>query len=100
MRTTSSVEAMNSSIHRSFPARTNIFKFSENLRLHESIKSSYMYQLSNGDVTNQRFLRRRKEDIERDLKITFFSTQLKNGTISVSEFLEAMSCKDVLPPVG
>lgn len=91
MRTTSSIEAMNSVIQRSFPSNTHIFKFVESLRLHESIKSSNLYQLSLGDISNQQLLRRRALDRERDEKIKIFSEKLKDGVISTAEFLKSMT---------
>lgn len=100
MRTTSSVEALNSVIQRSFPGQTTIFRFIESLRLHESIKSSDLYQLSLGEISNKIMERRRALDRHRDVKIKRLTTQLKNGEISVNVFLEAMSEKDVLPHTG
>lgn len=100
MRTTSSQEAMNSVIQRSFPKNTNILKFAKNLQLHESIKSSDLYQISNGEITNQNYVRRRLEDKLREEKISHFSQLLTDGEISVDQFLECMSGSDVLPSVG
>lgn len=100
MRTTSSVEAMNSVIQRSLPRNTNIYKFTSNLQLHEAVKSSSLYQISLGEITNKNFERKRREDKLREEKISFFTKLLKDGKISVDEFLECMSGKDILPPVG
>lgn len=91
MRTTSSVEAMNSVIQRSFPTNPHIFKFIDNLRLFESIKSSDLYQLTLGDITNQTLLRKRALDRERDSKIKVLSEKLQIGVITVAEFLELMA---------
>lgn len=100
MRTTSSVETLNSVIQRSFPGQTTIFRFIESLKLHESIKSSDLYQLSMGEISNKKMERKRALDRQRDSKIKRLTEQLKNGEISVKIFLEAMSKKDVLPPIG
>lgn len=100
MRTTSSVEAMNSVIQRTFPEQTQIFKFVNSLRMFESIKSTDLYQISRGYFTNQHLQRKRAEDRKREEKIKTLSTLLNNETISVPQFLESMSANDVLPPNG
>lgn len=100
MRTTSSLEAINSVIQRSFPGQTNIYKFIESLRLYESRKSEDLYKMSTSGISNRQLERKRAVDKEREEKILYFTTQLKNGEISTSLFLESMSGKDVLPPVG
>ncbi|XP_031626897.1 uncharacterized protein LOC116343127 [Contarinia nasturtii] len=69
MRTTSSLEGMNSVIQNSFSSNQNIYSFIEQLRLHESIKSSDLYQLSRSEITNKQLERRRTEDKVRDEKI-------------------------------
>lgn len=94
------MESINSTIQRQFPAQTNIFKFAQQLRLYESIRSFDLYQISTGMITNRKLVWKRKEDREREEKIIFFTEKLKNGVISIAEFLEAMACKDVLPAEG
>lgn len=96
MRTTSSLEAMNSVIQRTFPSKTNMYKFMENLKMHEAIKSSDMYQLSMDFVTNEHLERRRKEDKIREEKIKTCNEMLENEEISVAEFL-ALICKKKFP---
>lgn len=91
MRTTSSVEAMNSVIQRQFPTNPHIFKFIENLKLHESIKSTDLYQLGQGTSPNEKMQRKRAEDRVRDDKIKFWSEKLKNGEITVAVFLKSMA---------
>lgn len=60
-----------------FPGQTNIFEFIECLKLYESWKSD--------DLTfNRQLKRKRAVDEEREHKIQYFTTQLKNGEISVS----------------
>lgn len=88
MPTTSSVEAVNSLIQRSFPKKTNIFKFIEHLKLFESIKSTDLYQLAQGEITSQKLERKRAEDKQRENRIIVCSDKLKNGDISVVEFLK------------
>lgn len=100
MRTTSSLEAINSVIQRSFPGKTNIFKFIESLRLYESRKSEDLHKLSIGEIPYRQLERKRAVDRERERKIVFFSNQLDFGYISVEEFLESMSSHDILPPAG
>lgn len=95
MRTTSSVEALNSVIQRSFPTNPNIFKFIENLRLHESIKSTDLYKLECGNVPDQQLQRKRAEDRKREDKIKMCSEMLKDGEISVAEFLKMMANRNL-----
>lgn len=97
MRTTSPVEAVNSVIQRSFPKQTSIFKFTESLKLHESIKATDLYQLEKNDVISPHLERRRKEDRARDEKIRKWSALLNNNEITVTKFLEEMSKKELLP---
>lgn len=44
--------------------------------------------------------RRRKKDKERDEKIKYFSDLLKDGSISVGEFLESMANKRIVLLMG
>lgn len=98
MRTTGSVESLNSDIQREFPKQTTIFKFIDALKMHESERSSDLHFLSLEKTTDKQLQRRRKEDRDRDEKIKRFTHLLMNGEISILEFLKAMSAKKVLPP--
>lgn len=100
MRTTSSLEGVNSVIQKSFPARTTIFKFAESLRLYEAMKSTDLYQISTGEINTPQLQRRRTADRERNEKIEFLTKEFNNGNISVADFLVSMSDKDILPPSG
>lgn len=100
MRTTSSLEAENSVIQRWLPRNTNIYKFIETLKMHESIKSSDLHQISMRLCAKNQFERKHKVDRVREEKILYLTTSLENGEISVAAFLEAMSGKDILPPLG
>lgn len=100
MRTTSSVESINSAIQRSFPDTTNIFKFIDSLKMYESIKSYDLHQLSLGEMSNNQLERKRKIDKERQEKIKYLTRKLQIGEITVAAFLESMSSKDVLPSIG
>lgn len=93
MRTTSPMEAINSAIQRSFPRRTNIFKFIECLRLYEAQKSEDLFNI--GDISNVKPKRKRAKDRIRDEKISNLTAQLNSGHISVKSFLELMSENDV-----
>lgn len=100
MRTTSSLEALNSVIQRSFPAQTNIFKFVESLKLYEARKTTDLYQLSLRNTPSRKLERKRTADREREIKIQYFTRLLKDGEITVTTFLKSMSAKDILPPIG
>lgn len=96
-RTTSPLEGINSYIQRTFPTNTTIFQFVDSLKLHETRKSTDLYQLSTGSITNPE-LKRRAIDQERDEKIKYFSQKLKTGKISIASFLISMADRDLLPP--
>lgn len=100
MRTTSSIEAINSVIQGSFPEKTNIFKFTDSLKLYESIKASDLYQLILGNISNTQLERKREKDKLRDKKIRRLTRKLKKQTISVEQFLQSMSQEKVLPEIG
>lgn len=91
MRTTSQVEAINSSIQRSFPSNTNIFKFIRNLQLFDCIKSSDLYALHLNEILKKK----RLEDQQRDEKIKLCTASLKDGEITVPEFLRLMAHKEI-----
>lgn len=81
---------MNSWIQGIFPSKPHIFKFIENLRLHESCMSTDLYglPLMNEDMENQKFWPRvRPEDQVRENNIRSLITQLRNGHISIDTFL-------------
>lgn len=97
MRTTSSLESLNSQLNRTFGrAHPNIFEFIEHLKLHEAFKSNIMLAKTTS-VTKEQLEPRRKRDKERNLKIEFFTEKFANNEISVVEFLTAMANKDILP---
>lgn len=100
MRTTSSLESLNSVIQRNLSKRTNIFRTAKDLRMHEAIKTSDLYQLSTGEISNQQLARKRAADREREEKIKHFSVLLENNDITVPYFLRVMAGKDILPSVG
>lgn len=67
-----------------------MFKFVENLRLHEAIKTTDLYQISSGQITNPKLQQIRAEDKRRNDKITSLSEKLETEQISPAEFLEQM----------
>lgn len=99
MRTTSSLESMNSVLNRGCPKHPHIFKFIDRIRLHEFSKSLDLLDLIDDDVSEE-FERKRKLDKEREIKISYFTNLLEKQEISVNEFLEAMSIKSILPGTG
>lgn len=94
MRTISSVESSNSQMKRSFPKHGNIWKFSEQLKFFESMKSAEMKKLieSNNPKKTQK-----KSTIDKQEKIEFLTASLKQGQINIEQFLEAMSMKTIFP---
>lgn len=95
MRTTSSIESLNSQMNRSFPKRGHIWKFIEQLKFHEYSKARDMHRISKD--TNFEPKRKRKSDRERDEKIKFLSNLLRKKEITANEFLEAMAGKHIFP---
>lgn len=99
MRTTSSLESVNSVLGRSFPAHPHLFKFIECLQLYEFSKSLDMLELVSSNVPENSNQRKRKRDQARNDKISFFTAKLKDEfdvEFGVDSFLEAMACKDIL----
>lgn len=99
MRTTSLVESINSVLQRSFPDPTQIFKFIEQLKLFDTIKSTDLHQISTGLIIKSSLQQKRAADRKRDEQIQQCTNDLKSNAISVGKFLEQVSIKDVLPPV-
>lgn len=100
MRTTSSVEGMNSCVQDDLPKHTDIFRFIASLKLFESEKSSELHFLSLEKNLKRQLQRKRPEDRIRDAQIKANTELLQNGEISVGEFLKAMSKKELLPKTG
>lgn len=102
MRTTSSLEAENSTLSRSFPKHPHIFKFIERLRMHEFSKLLDMINLVKKDVPNSSDIdphqvqRKRKRDIEREKKICECTHRLKTEKgFTIGNFLETMAQRNV-----
>lgn len=94
MRTTSSVESLNSQLNRSFPKHGHIWRFIEQLRLFEFSKTEEMSQLIDGNYSKNQLNRKRRRDRERKEKINYLTVTLQRKEICIGEFLEAMSVKD------
>lgn len=97
MRTTSSVESLNSVLGRSFPKHPHILKFIDYLKHHEFSKYCDLLNLLKSDISPKQLGRKRKLDQEREEKIVFFTKKLKSNDILPSEFLDAMAIKEILP---
>lgn len=94
MRTTSSVESLNSQLKLSFAKHGHIWSFIEQLRLFEFTKSVEMFKLISGKFSKNQLERKRKRDKERQDKIDYLTGTLTKNEISIEEFLEAMSADD------
>lgn len=97
MRTTSSLESVNSVLGRSFPLHPHLFKFIENLQLFEFSKSLDMLELVASNAPVNHHQRRRERDQGRENKIRYFTRKLQDEDdveFDVGCFLEAMACKD------
>lgn len=98
MRTTSSMEGLNSNIQRDFSKKTDIFKFTDALKLFESERSSDLHTLSL-DKSSQ-FQRRHPKDRIRDEKIKMNTELLDDGSITVLDFLKSMATAEMMPKDG
>lgn len=99
MRTTSSLESMNSVLGRGCRKNPQMFKFIDHIRTHEFSKTLDLFNLLEDDVDND-FKRKRQLDKEREEKISYLTNKLQKGEITVADFLEAMSDKNILPGTG
>lgn len=99
MRTTSSLESLNSQLNRSIGrAHPNIFQFIDHLKHHEAFKSNILKVLSKKlSIPKNQLEPKRKRDRERDVKIKFFTKMLEDDQIGVQYFLAAMANKEILP---
>lgn len=101
MRTTSSLESMNSTLRRMCPDHPHIFKFLDRLRLHEFSSSLNMLQAIKSDAPMQKLQRRRQIKCkERIAKISYLTEKLKEGRITPSQFLETMANGSTIQRIG
>lgn len=97
MRTTSSMESLNSVLGRMIPKHPNIFKFIDGIKLHEFAKSRDLMELS-FNCPEKKLKRKRKIDEEREAKIKRTTDELLMENISPSEFLDIFSSNQNLLP--
>lgn len=99
MRTTSSLESLNSVLGRLIPHKPNIFKFVDGIRIHEFAKCEELLQLDASEKA--RPARKRKRDQERDDRIKRVTQNLVDKRITTSMFLETFSVtENSLPHSG
>lgn len=94
MRTTSSLEAFNAVLKRSIVQRFNFFKFISRIRFHECRKSERMHNLANDNVTESHYVRRKRNDQDREAKIARVTMMLTKNMITVKQFLQIISTED------
>lgn len=89
MRTTSSLEGFNSQLNKKFAKQGNFFKFLRRLIEVEYVESRKMSQMvdSGGSAKSYR-------EKQNDITIRNATTDLKNGTTTVIEFLNNVTCKE------
>lgn len=94
MRTTSSLEAMNSQLNRLFAEKhPNIFCFVEYLKYHEYSEAQKMLDLVSADMPEGLCERVRERDRSRDKKIKYYSGLLRMNAISVKKFLKVIGIR-------
>lgn len=91
MRTTSSVESLNSVLGRSMPKHPNVFRFMDHLRLHEFAKYMDFKESLKPAAGEKQFERQRKDTKDRAKNIQSFTTKLELNEINVVEFMEGVS---------
>lgn len=94
MRTTSSLEAFNAVLKRSIVQRFNFFKFISRIKFHECRKSERMYNLANENVIESHYVRRKRNDQDREAKIARVTLMLTKKTITFKQFLQIISTED------
>lgn len=94
MRTTSSLEGLNSVLNRSILKRAHFFRFVERLRYHESRKANDMMNLTIDDLPQSQFEPKHMKDRERKEKIKYYTNLLDKKIITVEQFLEEMASDD------
>lgn len=100
MRTTSSLESLNSVLGRLIPHKPNIFKFFDGIRIHEFAKYQELLQLDTLE-TESGPTRKRKRDQERDDRIKQVTQDLVDEKITTRMFLETFSmAENSLPHSG
>lgn len=91
MRTTSSLESFNAVLKRSIVRRFNFFKFVTRIKFHECRKAERMHNLLHDKLSELHYLRRKKNDQEREAKIQKVTLMLTEGRITIKEFLQMMT---------
>lgn len=97
MRTTSSVESLNSVLGRSCPRHPHLYRFIDYLMLHEFNKSVEKWEIIKGNINLQR---KRKVDQNREQKIQYWTGELKKGAVSVQQFLIGVAYLEILSKNG
>lgn len=99
MRTTSSLESLNSVLKRTFPLHPNMFRFMERLKVFEFGKQLKMFDsMRKGPSEN----RRRLQDRLRDEKVRNILHQLNNteDDFNIGDFFNMLANQDILPNSG
>lgn len=101
-RTTSAVEAYNGVLGKSIDKNGNFFKFTKAIRKEEFFKSRHFAMLADGGCCTKK--QRKKNSIEKDVRIKDATDLLDSGKITVATFLSRMVyqtngiCTDMVPP--
>lgn len=100
MRTTSSLEALNSVLKRTFTLHPNIFKFMDRLKVYEFGKQLQMFNLLQEDPS-ETFQRRKLIDRLRDEKIQTALHKLRyDMNFTIGDFFYFLSVNEVFPSSG
>lgn len=96
MRTTSSIESLNARVGRTFPIHGNLFAFMASLKVLEYAKTTDLRNLINAKEPKGQLERRRNKCKASDKRIKYYENLRRTGTISISEYFEAMATGVIL----
>lgn len=102
MRTTSSLESLNSVLRRSFPLHPRLFKFIDCLQWFEFSKSLDVLELFASNIPKDQRKGKRQRDQKREQKIQFCVQKLGSvdAEFDVGWFLDTMASEDFLQDYG
>lgn len=93
MRTNSSIESMNAVLEKCFPINPDIFQFTDCLREFEFMKVDMLQEIMSGKAVKK--CPKRKQVLERDMRINTALLNYDNGNLSVAQFLEYLAYEDI-----
>lgn len=97
MRTNSSIESMNAVLGKCFPPKPDIFQFTDCLREFEFMKVDMLQEIMSGKAVKK--CPKRKNVMERDMRISAALHSFDEGNLSVAQYLESLAYEDIMSSV-